>query len=58
MALMERGTRTKGIFTVSTGRLHSSRAYWEYQLVDAEGRPFRNGAWIREKDLKTERRSG
>lgn len=55
MSLLEQGTRRKGIFTVAKGRLHSSGAYYEYQLVDANGRAYKNGEWIREKQLRMEK---
>jgi hypothetical protein len=58
MSLIERGVRTKGVFSVSKGRLHTSKAFYEYQLVDGEGRPYKNGAWIREKDLRMEAKRG
>jgi hypothetical protein len=57
MSITEGGIRTKGIFTVARGRLHPSGAYYEYQLVDAVGTSYKNGAWIREKQLRLESRS-
>ncbi|KAJ4300762.1 hypothetical protein N0V90_002850 [Kalmusia sp. IMI 367209] len=55
MSLIENGARTKGSFTISKGRLHPS-GYWEYQLADSNGTLYKNGAWIREKELRIERR--
>lgn len=57
MALIERGERTKGIFKVARSRLNKKGDFIEYQLEDGQGNPFKNGAWIREKDLKLERNS-
>ncbi|KAF2177834.1 hypothetical protein K469DRAFT_601474, partial [Zopfia rhizophila CBS 207.26] len=56
MSIIQSGARTKGTFTVLKSRLHSSKAYYEYQLVDSDGRAYKNGAWIREKDLKMDKR--
>ena len=58
MSVVQSGIRTKGTYTVAKGRLHSSKAYYEYQLLDDSGSPYKNGAWIREKDLKMEKRRG
>lgn len=57
MSIIEGGIRTKGVFTVAKGRLHPSGSYYEYQLVDARGSLYKNGAWIREKQLRMEKRS-
>ncbi len=57
MSIIECGIRTKGIFTVAKGRLHPSGAYYEYQLLDTGGSSYKNGAWIREKQLRLESRS-
>jgi len=54
--MIEGGIRTKGIFTVAKGRLHPLGAYYEYQLLDASG-SYKNGTWIREKQLRLESRS-
>ncbi|KAF2466509.1 uncharacterized protein BDR25DRAFT_75836 [Lindgomyces ingoldianus] len=56
MSMIQSGVRTKGTFKVAKGRLNKSKSYWEYQLEDGDGRPYKNGAWIREKDLKMEKR--
>ncbi|KAF2799522.1 hypothetical protein K505DRAFT_321123 [Melanomma pulvis-pyrius CBS 109.77] len=58
MSLVESGVRKKGTFTVGKGRLHASKAFFEYQLVDGDGRLYKNGAWIREKDLRLEKKRG
>lgn len=52
------GVRTKGTYTVVKARRHSSGAYYEYQLVDSSNQPYKNGAWVREKDLRMEKRGG
>lgn len=56
MSMIEGGIRMKGVFTVANARLHSSRTYYEYQLVDGNGRWYQDGAWVRERDLRTEKR--
>jgi hypothetical protein len=55
MAIIDRGVRTKGVFKVHKARLHSSRAYVEYQLFESDGLLLNNGAWVRERDLKMEK---
>ncbi|KAF2001670.1 hypothetical protein P154DRAFT_575017 [Amniculicola lignicola CBS 123094] len=55
MSVIQSGVRTKGTFTVLRGRLHASKAFYEYQLLEG-GQPYRGGAWIREKDLRLEKR--
>jgi hypothetical protein len=58
MSIIDGGIRIKGIFIVTRGRLHRSGSYYEYQLKDsASGSAHNNGAWIREKQLRTEKRS-
>lgn len=50
--------RVKGVFTVSLSQYNSRGGYVEYQLLDPlTDKLHKNGAWIREKDLKTEKRS-
>ncbi|KAF2469347.1 uncharacterized protein BDR25DRAFT_371893, partial [Lindgomyces ingoldianus] len=56
ISIVQSGVRTKGTFKIAKGRLNKSKSYWEYQLEDSNGQPYKNGAWIREKDLKMERR--
>ncbi|KAF2868966.1 hypothetical protein BDV95DRAFT_609224 [Massariosphaeria phaeospora] len=56
MAMIANGVRTKGTFSVSKARRHSSGAFYEYQLQDGYGNPYKNGAWVREKDLRLEQK--
>ncbi|KAF2789868.1 hypothetical protein K505DRAFT_365228 [Melanomma pulvis-pyrius CBS 109.77] len=58
MSIIANGTRKKGTFVVGESRCHASGAYWEYRLVDADGTLYKNGAWIREKDLRLEKKYG
>ena len=57
MTVIANGARTKGIFTISSCRVHSSKRYWEYRLKDSKGY-YSGGAYVREKHLKLERRRG
>ena len=51
------GVRVKGVFTVYRAQYNAAGAYVEYQLTDTlTGKLHKNGAWIRERDLKLERR--
>lgn len=55
MSQIQNGQRIKGVFTVERSQYNSRGDYVEYQLVDTlTGQ--KSGAWIREKDLKMERR--
>ncbi|OCK80679.1 hypothetical protein K432DRAFT_404511 [Lepidopterella palustris CBS 459.81] len=56
MTLIAGGVRTKGVFTIHSSQ--SQRSYWEYQLKDGKGYLYNNGAWVREKNLKLEKRRG
>ncbi|KAF1844079.1 uncharacterized protein K460DRAFT_408385 [Cucurbitaria berberidis CBS 394.84] len=50
------GQRTKGSFIVDKSQYNSRGGYVEYQLLDPlTGGLHKNGAWIREKELKIER---
>lgn len=57
MSLIENGMRMKGVFKVSEGQIHPSGAWWEYQIVDATGRPFQGGTWVRENKLRLQERA-
>jgi hypothetical protein len=57
MTVIANGARTKGTFTISSCRVHSSKQYWEYQLKDSKGY-YGGSAYVREKYLKLERRRG
>ncbi|KAF2023892.1 hypothetical protein EK21DRAFT_118344 [Setomelanomma holmii] len=49
--------RVKGSFQIYQSQYNSERAYTEYQLLDPyKGTLVNNGAWIRERDLRMERR--
>ncbi|KAF2106420.1 hypothetical protein BDV96DRAFT_654803 [Lophiotrema nucula] len=50
----EGGMQSKVNLTVYKARYNASRGFYEYQLVDDAKRPYKNGAWIREKDLRIE----
>ena len=54
MSIIETGARTKGSFTVYKAQYNRQRSFWEYQLLDARGRLYERGAWIRERNLKLE----
>jgi hypothetical protein len=54
MAMIEGGLRTKGTFTVAERRPHTLGAYYEYRLVNAGGKLYKNGAWVRERHLHRE----
>lgn len=57
MSQILNGQRVKGVFTVDKAQYNSRGDYVEYQLLDTlTGSLHKNGAWIREKDLKMERR--
>ncbi|KAF2129889.1 hypothetical protein P153DRAFT_385121 [Dothidotthia symphoricarpi CBS 119687] len=57
MSQISNGVRTKGVFTVYKAQYNVRGGYVEYQLIDyLTGGMHKNGAWIREKDLKLERR--
>ena len=58
MAVIANGARTKGTFIISSSRVNSSKQYWEYQLKDSKGYFYSDGAYVREKYLKLERRRG
>ncbi|OCL02526.1 hypothetical protein AOQ84DRAFT_382594 [Glonium stellatum] len=58
MTIIANGARTKGIFTISGCRVNNSKRYWEYKLKDSKGYPYSGGVYVREKDLKLERRRG
>jgi len=57
-AIMERGLRTKGIFTVADSRADASGSYIKYRLKKADGTLYNNGEWFRERDLKLESQRG
>lgn len=52
MSLIEGGARTKRVFKISQGRYHPSNAFYEYQLSTANGKLYKGGAWIRERQLR------
>lgn len=54
MTAIVNGVRMKKNFTVYKSQVNYSRSYWEYQLKDSSGALYNNGAWVRERDLKTE----
>ena len=57
MSQILNGQRVKGVFTVNSSQYNSRGGYVEYQLLDIlTDKLHKNGAWIREKDLKMERR--
>ncbi|KAF2501298.1 hypothetical protein BU16DRAFT_555791 [Lophium mytilinum] len=56
MTAIVNGVRMKKNFTVYKSQVNWSRSYWEYQLKDSSGALYNNGAWVRERDLKTESR--
>ncbi|KAH7401362.1 hypothetical protein BKA66DRAFT_450291 [Pyrenochaeta sp. MPI-SDFR-AT-0127] len=57
MSQILNGQRIKGVFTIDALQYNSRGDYVEYQLRDALTEQLhRNGAWIREKDLKLDRR--
>lgn len=58
MTVIANGARTKGTFIISSCRVNRSRQYWEYQLKDSQGCLYSGGAYVREKNLKLERRRG
>ncbi|KAK7180654.1 hypothetical protein DPSP01_011247 [Paraphaeosphaeria sporulosa] len=55
MSVIEHGARTKGTFTIKKARI-SPYGYWEYQLsiIDGHGKLYKDGEWVREKELKAE----
>ncbi|OAL46256.1 hypothetical protein IQ07DRAFT_647864 [Pyrenochaeta sp. DS3sAY3a] len=58
MSQIVNGQRVKGVYTVSVSQYNSRGGYIEYQLLDAlTEKLYKNGAWVREKDLKIERRT-
>jgi hypothetical protein len=51
MSLNNRGTRTKGVFTIKKRR-GNPKGYVEYQITNVKtGQPHEGGAWIREREL-------
>jgi hypothetical protein len=49
--------RIKGTYQVYQSQYNAQRGFTEYQLVEPlTGRLVKNGVWIRERDLKMERR--
>ncbi|KAF1948218.1 hypothetical protein CC80DRAFT_556529 [Byssothecium circinans] len=55
MAIVERGVRTKGTFTVARARYNSSGDFHEYQLTDDKKKG--TGVWVREKALKLQEKA-
>ncbi|KAH7095571.1 hypothetical protein FB567DRAFT_32762 [Paraphoma chrysanthemicola] len=56
-ALLIGNDRIKGTFQVYQSQYNRERAVFEYQLVDPyRGTIVKNGAWIRERDLRIEKR--
>ncbi|KAJ4348892.1 hypothetical protein N0V95_005071 [Ascochyta clinopodiicola] len=52
MAFFENGSRMKGVFTIRGAKCNDV-GKWEYSLVDCfTGRLYKNGAAVRERDLK------
>ncbi|KAF2011335.1 hypothetical protein BU24DRAFT_278886 [Aaosphaeria arxii CBS 175.79] len=39
-------------YTICKARLHFSKAFYEYQLLDAQKQLYKKGEWVREKVLK------
>jgi hypothetical protein len=58
MTVIANGVMTKGTFIISSCRVNRSKQYWEYQLKDSQGCLYSDGAYVREKNLKLERRRG
>lgn len=57
MSQIMNGQRVKGVFKIQALQYNSRGDYVEYQLRDPlTDTLHRNGAWIRERDLKIERR--
>ena len=46
--------QSKVTLTVYKARYNAQRGFYEYQLVDDAKKPYKNGAWVREKDLRIE----
>ncbi|KAF2444219.1 hypothetical protein P171DRAFT_485682 [Karstenula rhodostoma CBS 690.94] len=55
MSIIEHGARRKGTFKIKRARI-SAYGYWEYQLsmIDGNGKLYKDGEWVREKELKAE----
>ncbi|KAF2278299.1 uncharacterized protein EI97DRAFT_250235 [Westerdykella ornata] len=56
MSIIENGIRRKGTFKIHKGRYNGTGGFWEYQMLEDGSRLYNNGAWVREKDLKLEKR--
>lgn len=57
MSQVLNGVRTKGVFSIYKAQYNARGGYVEYQLADVlTGKLHKSGAWVRERDLKLERR--
>ncbi|KAF2011645.1 hypothetical protein BU24DRAFT_286040 [Aaosphaeria arxii CBS 175.79] len=56
MSQIVKGDRVKGTYTIHKARLHASKAYCEYQLLDAQKQLYNKGEWVREKVLKVDQK--
>ena len=57
MSIIEGGVRMKGTFSVAKSRYNGAKAFHEYQLLDPNGQLYQRGAWVRERDLRLEKRA-
>ena len=55
MTVKENGIRKKGTYTVYK-IANSSAGYVEYQLQESDGSLFNSGQWVREGELKMDKR--
>ena len=59
MPVKANGERRKGVFTVWQSQYNSRGGFFEYQLLDVLTQRLHqnnNSGWVREKELKVERR--